>query len=95
MLIYSNLKQQNNNIILVIKHAGISQQIDKRIVAKINQLVAAGVREVREMQRHIIIFVNTDLFRGRQFHRLPVEDFIQRKKTSETYVYRGNEITVI
>ena len=39
------------------QHAGMSQQIDKRIVLKIHQLVGEGVKQVREMQRHIRIFV--------------------------------------
>ena len=49
----------------------MSQQIDKRIVLKINQLVGEGVKQVREMQRHIRIFVKIELFRNQELqHQL-------------------------
>ena len=45
----------------------MSQQIDKRIVVlKIHQLVGEGVKQVREMQRHIHIFVKMELFRNQE-----------------------------
>ena len=48
------------------QHAGMSQQIDKRIVLKIHQMVGEGVKQVREMQRHIRIFVKMKLFRNQE-----------------------------
>ena len=44
----------------------MSQQIDKRIVLKIHQMVGEGVKQVREMQRHIRIFVKMKLFRNQE-----------------------------
>ena len=46
------------------ENAGIAQQVDKKIIQKIYQLVEEGVRKFREMQRHINIFVRNKLFRG-------------------------------
>ena len=42
----------------------MAQRIDERIKSKIHQLVGEGVRDVREMQRHIKIFVKNELFRS-------------------------------
>ena len=45
--------------------SGLSQIVDARIISKIHSLVEEGVRNVKEMERHISIFVKNDLFRGR------------------------------
>ena len=44
--------------------AGFSQNVDKRVINKIHELVGEGVQNVREMARHIRIYVKNDLFRG-------------------------------
>ena len=44
--------------------AGFSQNVDKRVANKIPELVGEGVQNVREMARHIRIYVKNDLFRG-------------------------------
>ena len=44
--------------------AGFSQNVDKRVVNKIHELVDEGVQNVREIARHISIYVKNDLFRG-------------------------------
>ena len=44
--------------------AGFSQNVDKRVANKIHELVGEGVQNVREMARHIRIYVKNDLFRG-------------------------------
>ena len=44
--------------------AGFSQNVDKRVISKIHELVGEGVKNVREMARHIHIYVKNDLFRG-------------------------------
>ena len=43
----------------------MSQQIDKRIVEKIQDLVGEGVCNIREMQRAINVFVKNDIFKGK------------------------------
>ena len=42
----------------------MSQQIDKRIVEKIQELVGEGVRNIQEMERAINVFVKNDIFKG-------------------------------
>ena len=56
----------------------MSQQIDKRIVLKIHQLVGEGVKQVREMQRHIRIFVKMELFGTKNYHQLHPGDTSQK-----------------
>eukprot|EP00794_Sanderia_malayensis_P002108 gene2107-2393_t len=45
-------------------NAGISQQIDSRLVEKINELVKEEVTDVNEMRQHLKIFVKNQLFDG-------------------------------
>ena len=42
----------------------MSQQIDKRIVEKIQELVGEGIRNIREIERAINVFVKNDIFKG-------------------------------
>ena len=42
----------------------MSQQIDKRIVQKIQELVGEGIRNIREIERAINVFVKNDIFKG-------------------------------
>ena len=44
--------------------AGFSQNVDERVTNKIYQLVGEGVQNVREMARHIRIYVKNELFHG-------------------------------
>ena len=44
--------------------AGFSQNVDKRVINKIHELVGEGVQKVREMVGLIRIYVKNDLFRG-------------------------------
>ena len=44
----------------------MSQQVNKRIVLKIHQVVGEGVKQVREMQRLIHIFVKMELFQNQE-----------------------------
>ena len=43
---------------------GFSQNVDKRVINKIHELIGEGVQNVREMARHIRIYVKNNLFRG-------------------------------
>ena len=42
----------------------MSQQIDKRIMEKIQELVGEGVRKIGEMERTINVFAKNDIFKG-------------------------------
>ena len=42
----------------------MSQQIDKRIVQKIQELVGEGIRNIREIERAINVFIKNDIFKG-------------------------------
>ena len=41
----------------------MSQKVDEKIIKKVQDLVGEGVRNVREMERHIRIYVKDELFR--------------------------------
>ena len=43
---------------------GFSQNVDERVVNKLHDLVGEGVQSVRDMARHIRIYVKNDLFRS-------------------------------
>ena len=44
--------------------AGITEQVDKRIIGMINDLVGDGVRSIVELRRHLDNFVKNELFRS-------------------------------
>ena len=44
--------------------AGFSQSVDKRVINKIHEIAGEVVQNVREMARHIRIYVKNDLFCG-------------------------------
>ena len=48
------------------KGSGLTQTVDKQIIEKMNQLVGEGVRSVREMQRHLKVYLKNDLFLNRE-----------------------------
>jgi len=48
--------------IIFFQYAGLSQHVDKRISKLIDDLVGEGVRNVREMERSINIYVKKELF---------------------------------
>lgn len=45
---------------------GLFQHIDERLVAKIQQLICAGARSEKEIHRHLKIFVQRELYRGKK-----------------------------
>ena len=54
-----------NQIIQFLQWLGeMSQQVDEPIINKIHQFVNEGLSNVREMQRHMKIFVKNELFHG-------------------------------
>ena len=62
----------------------MSQQVDERIITKIHQLANEGVRDVREMQKHIKIYVKNELFCSSPLPPPASVDTTQKKKTSVT-----------
>ena len=49
-----------------IQYGGMSQQIDRRIIKKIHQLVRDGLRNIKEMQRALGVHFKTELFDAEQ-----------------------------
>ncbi|XP_062601183.1 calcium-responsive transcription factor-like [Saccostrea cucullata] len=56
---YPSVKDHKNH--LTGEFAGFTQRIDPRLVTRIKELVADGVRNVSEMKRHLLISVKNDL----------------------------------
>lgn len=67
----------------------MSQQVDKRIINKIYQLVGEGVRQVREMQRHIRIFVKTEMFRSSKLPPSTSRRYHPKKKDLRNHMYKA------
>ena len=40
----------------------MSQKVDEKIIKKVQDLVGEGVKNVREMERHICIYIKDKLF---------------------------------
>lgn len=78
------------NFISLFKVAGIIQNIDSRIITKIHQLVGEGVKNVKEMKKHIAIFVKNDLFRGKQQPLKTNRRFNPSKNTIRNHMYKAS-----
>ena len=70
----------------------MSQQIDKRIILKIHQLVGEGITQVREMQRHIRIFVKMELFPNQELP--PTTSRRYFPKMSKSYVQSIHNVKI-
>ena len=68
----------------------MSQQIDKRIVLKIHQLAGEGVKQVREMQRHIHIFVKMELFRNQELKPTTSRRYFPKISDLRNHMYRAS-----
>ena len=68
----------------------MSQQIDKRIVLKIHQLVGEGVKQVREMQSHIRIFVKMELFRNQELPPTTSRIYFPKMSDLRNHMYRAS-----
>ena len=42
----------------------MSLPVDEKLIKKIYELVSEGVHQVREMEKHLKIFVKNELFKG-------------------------------
>ena len=61
---FANLKSFFCTFVLLIQFGGMSQQVDKRIIARIKDLVRQGTRNANEMLRSINRYVKETLFDG-------------------------------
>ena len=73
----------------------MSQQVDERIINNIHQFVNEGVRDVREIQRHVKIFIKNELFHGTSL--LPPTScryHPKKERYSESHVHSGSKTKV-
>ena len=68
----------------------MSQQINKRIVLKIHQVVGEGVKQVREMQRHIHIFVKMELFQNQELPPTTCRRYFPKMSDFRNQKYRAS-----
>ena len=68
--------------------AGISQQIDSRVSAKVTEYTKEGVTKVVELQRVIKIFVKNDLFGSENRPDQNNRRFYPRSKVIRSIMYR-------
>ena len=61
----------------------MSQKVDEKIIKKGQDLVGEGVRNVREMERHVRMYVKDELFLILSYHHLKIGDSTLDVKTSE------------
>ena len=69
---------------------GLSQNIDNRISDKIRKLVGDGVRDVREMKRHIEVFVKHEIFRGEALPARSSRQYFPTKVDIRNHMYRAS-----
>ena len=68
----------------------MSQQIDKRIVEKIQELVGEGVCNIREMERAINVFVKNDIFKGESLPPQTSRRFFPERRDLQNHMYRAS-----
>ena len=64
----------------------MSQKVDGRIITKIQDLVGEGVRNVKEMERHLKIYVK-DLFRDAELPSIENRRFYPRRQDIRNHMY--------
>ena len=68
----------------------MSQQIDKRIVEKIQELFGEGVRNIQEMERAINVFVKNDIFKVESLPRQTSRRFFPERRDLPNQMYRAS-----
>ena len=63
--------------------------MDERIITKIHQLVNESVRDVREMQRHIKIYIKNELFCSSPLPPPTSRRYNPKKKDVRNHMYRA------
>ena len=67
----------------------MSQQVDERIIKKIYHLVGEGVTQVREMERHLKIYVKDELFRGEALPQITSRRFFPLRNDIRNHMYHA------
>ena len=65
----------------------MSQQVDEWIINKIHEFVKKGVRYVREMQRHVKIFIKNELFHDTSLPPSTSRRYHLKKKDIRNHIY--------
>ena len=58
----------------------MSQKVDEKIIKKVQDLVGEGVRNVREMERHVQIYVKDKLFRDSELPSFENRQFYPKRQ---------------
>ena len=67
----------------------MSQQLDKRIIDKIKELVKEGVRDPKEVRRALEKYVRKELFAGEQLPPATSRRFFPLKRDISNHMYLG------
>ena len=59
------------HIFISTQGSGLSQPVDERTIRKIDQLVNVGVKDTREMRRHLDVFVKNEIMLEDDIQPLP------------------------
>lgn len=65
------------------------QRIDKQLINKIEELVISGARTVKEVKRHLKIFVKNEIYRDKQAPPKTNQRFYPSKKTIRSHMYKA------
>ena len=68
----------------------MSQQIDKRIVEKIQELVGERIRNIQEIERAINVFVKNDIFKGKSLPPQTSLRFFPERIDLRNHMYRAS-----
>ena len=68
----------------------MSQQIGKGIVEKIQELVGEGVRNIREMEGAINVFVKNDIFQGESLPPRTSGHFFPERRNLQNHMCRAS-----
>ena len=77
------------SVVIFFQNAGLSQQIDKRIIGKIHELVQEGIRAPHEMERHIKMYVKTELFSGNTAPSKSNRRFYPKRSDIRSHIFRA------
>ena len=77
--------------ILFQKIAGTRMPIDERIKSKIRELVSLGVTNVKEMERHLIIYVERELFPSQKWHMKNNRRFYPLRQDIRNHMYMATQ----
>ena len=79
------------HIFISTQGSGLSQPVDERIIRKIDQLVNVGVKDTREMRRHLDVFVKNEIMSEDDIQPLPSNRrFYPKLSDIRSHMYRAN-----